>query len=341
MSKRYSGLRALLLLPCLGFASMAVAGDKYGGEFRFTRVAGLTYSIELQLYSNPNEVAGPPWAVINFGDGVTDTVSSSSSSMIQGNCSLTEVKTYMTQHTYSGPGSYSLTAKTSTRIPAISNIPGSVNVPLCVPALLVVNGPDDSSPIFMNGPYSSYFNGTVLTHDPQAYDSDGDSLSFDLVVPQGQDCQPIMDYLFPDEVQPGSSTMAIDPHTGVFQWDHPQMPGYFDIAIRCTEWRNSVMLGAVVRDMTLCVPASLTGVEVQEDYSPIIVTQTADGQWQVSGLSMGPHRYVVMDALGRIVKEGSLQGSGQPLIETQGLSDGTYVIKVANERAQRMVVIRR
>ncbi len=89
-----------------------------------------------------------------------------------------------------------------------------------------------------------------------------------------------------------------------------------------------------------CSPVGITELP-QPTTRPPVIRQTSEGQWQVSGLSAGQHRYVVMDALGRMVEEGLLQSGGQSLISTHGLSDGTYVIKIADDRAQRAMLIRR
>ena len=145
-------MRVLLLLPFIGIATMARAQDKYGGEFRFARISDLTYSVEFRLCNNPNGQSSPPYVTIDLGDGNSEMVNASSTLIVNGSCSNIELKTFITQHTYPGPGSYSLTVQTGDRVPNIANIPGSVNVPRCVPGLRVVGGcgSEDSSPIFMN-----------------------------------------------------------------------------------------------------------------------------------------------------------------------------------------------
>gem|GEM_PF-4592565 len=312
---------------------MASAGDKYGGEFRFAQVSGLTYSIELQFYINPNGEAGPPWAIVNFGDGITDTVSSTSTVIVEGNCSEIMVRTLTTQHTYPGPGSYSLSVLKGTRIPFITNIPAGGNIPLCVPALLVIpsSGATDSSPIFVNALNSVYFNENVLTLDPQVYDPDGDSLAFDLVVPQGQNCEPISGYVFPDEVDPGTSTLTIDPHTGIVQWSDPPMPGNFDIAIRCIEWRNGTILGQVVHDMTFCV-YFLTGIEEHTDRPMLSVVPTvSDGQVEVT-TTHGHGTIELMDMQGRHLRHIALN-SDHTVLDTRSLAPGSYLLYLISDGA--------
>ncbi len=310
---------------------MASADSNYGGEFRFTQVSGLTYEIELRLYSDPNGQASPPWIMINFGDGTTDTVNVSSYVTIGGNGCLAIMKTFTIQRVYPGPGVYVLSAETFERIPYLNNIPGSVNRPICLPAMLVISSAGaNSSPVFMNYQNNSYFNGTVFTHDPQAYDPDGDSLAFDLVVPRGQNCEPFPDYSFPDQIQPGTSTMTINPHTGVFQWTDPQISGYTSIAIQCTEWRNGVLIGQVVRDMTLCVPASLTGIAEHADLPMLsIVPTVSDGEVEV--ITNNAQGVIELtDTQGRFLRRIALS-SDHTTLDTRSLAAGTYLLRLINE----------
>ena len=328
-------MRALLLLPFIGVATISNAQVNYGGEFQFAQVSSHIYSIELRLYLDPNGQEDPPWVIVNFGDGGVDTVNVNST-VIEGNnaCgSQVEVRTFTTQHVYPGPGSYVLTCNVHNRISDVTNIPGSVNVPLCVPALLVISSAGaDSSPIFMNDQNNSYFNGTVFTHDPQVYDADGDSLTFDIVVPHGQNCEPIPDYLFPDEIQQGISTMSIDPHTGVFQWSDPPLSGYTSIAIQCTEWRDGTMLGQVLRDMTLCVPASLTGIIEQADRPMLSIVPTVSAG-EVEVITNNAQGVIELtDMQGRFLRRIALS-SDHTMLDTRSLSPGTYLLRLIQDGA--------
>ncbi len=69
------------------------------------------------------------------------------------------------------------------------------------------------------------------------------------------------------------------------------------------------------------------------------IAQTADGQWQVSGLSAGQHPYVVIDALGRLVQNGSLPGGDRSVIPTNDLKMGVYLVRVVGFPAQKVLLI--
>jgi gliding motility-associated-like protein len=97
-------------------------------------------------------------------------------------------------------------------------------------------------------------------HNPGAVDLDGDSLSYELVIPQGIDCQQLgaSEYVFPDRIPMNEfpnpdNQISIDPLTGTVSWISPQKQGEYNIAILITEWRNGIFLGSVLRDMQIDV----------------------------------------------------------------------------------------
>jgi hypothetical protein len=164
---------------------------------------------------------------------------------------------YVAQHTYPGPGIYTLQYEDPNRIAGILNIPNSVNVPMCVQSQIIVTPlGDDCLPTFLNIPIQQACIYQPWIHNPAAYDADGDSLSFEPFVCLGFGCQPIPGYQFPDEVIPGPNNQySIDPITGTITWDAPQMQGFYNIAFIVKEWRQGVMIGWVERDMLIIVEA--------------------------------------------------------------------------------------
>jgi hypothetical protein len=79
---------------------------------------------------------------------------------------------------------------------------------------------------------------------------------------------------------------------------------------------------------------------VSEAVRPTIsVVPTAGGDWQVLGLDLGRHTYTVVDALGRIVVQGTVQGSAAILPGT-GLSSGSYVVRFDESGTARIHVLR-
>ena len=87
-----------------------------------------------------------------------------------------------------------------------------------------------------------------------AYDPDGDSLSYELVAPLGQDALPLLFgnyYVFPNAI--GGGNFTIDPIFGTVCWNNPMMVGEFNFTILISEWRNGYKIGSVIRDIQLTI----------------------------------------------------------------------------------------
>lgn len=128
---------------------------------------------------------------------------------------------------------------------------------------------DNSSPYFLNSnsssslpiPYmcvnSPYF------HNGGAVDPDGDSLHFEMINPKnGQGCSATTP---PSILTAGynlnsvagqpmdcNNTFNLDPNTGNFSIT-PNLIGKFVLSIKCSEYRNGVLLGSIMRDMQVVV----------------------------------------------------------------------------------------
>lgn len=98
--------------------------------------------------------------------------------------------------------------------------------------------------------------GQVYTHNPGAYDPDGDSISFKRIVPQLSPISNVPDYRYPDDPSLGQATYTLDPVTGDVEWDAPTLPGEYNIAIMIEEWRNGIRIGYVIRDMQIIIEDS-------------------------------------------------------------------------------------
>lgn len=303
--------------------------NRYGGELRYTHISGLTYGIEVRLYSSSFSPPDAPWVLVYLGDGAVDTVPPMDSEVFPAECG-DQLRIYSLQHTYSGPGIYSIHAWTPNREPGILNLEGSAEIPLCVDAMLLVSpGLENTSPVFANPLVFSYYAGQVLTHELQPYDADGDSLVFELVAARGFDCSPIPSYTFPDVLTPGPDTATVN-SAGLFQWNAPQLSGFFTIAILCTEWRDGQMIGAVTRDMMLCVSASFTSF-TDRSSSPVTISQASlDGPVVLGSNAQTGSRIDILDTRGALLN--SLRPtSTRTLIATDAMATGMYVVIVSDE----------
>lgn len=264
-------LRAIGVFVLFSVAQLVRATHNEAGEILVCHTGGdssLTYEITIITYTNPLSQADRPEFIVDWGDGTAlDTIQRDSADEITIAGINTQRNLYIQTHVYPGPGVFTLQYIDPNRVANVVNIPGSVNVPMCVQTQIVIStAGNDCTPTFLNPPIQNACLGQVWTHNPGAYDTDGDSLSFepkvclggDLNVPADGIGDPIPGYLFPDQVQPGANNQySIDPVTGTITWDAPQLIGTYNIAFIVREWRSVngqwVNIGWVERDMQVIV----------------------------------------------------------------------------------------
>ena len=101
--------------------------------------------------------------------------------------------------------------------------------------------------------------GQKFIHNPGAYDIQGDSLSYEIVVPKQGENLEVEDYRDPDNVafsqsnedRDGSASFYMDPITGDLIWDAPSVPGEYNVAFLVHEYREGVLIGSINRDMQI------------------------------------------------------------------------------------------
>lgn len=120
----------------------------------------------------------------------------------------------------------------------------------------------NSSPEFLNKPFTVAFENLAWMHNPLPYDIDGDSLAWQLDVPYelltaGFNPQMVPNYSFPlaDTTMP----FSIDSVSANMSW-MPKLQGRWIASIICREYRNGVQIGLIRRDYQfLVLPAGSSG----------------------------------------------------------------------------------
>lgn len=159
---------------------------------------------------------------------------------------------YITTYTYDGPGQYVISFFDMNRNAGIRNVnfPNSVSVPFYTQTSFALVNPSftgcNSSPILQVPPIDFACIGEIYTHNPGAFDADGDSLVYELTVPRQDRDDPVPLYRFPNNLE-------IDRFTGDVTWDVPNEMGEFNIAINIISFRQGQPLDTVVRDMQIIV----------------------------------------------------------------------------------------
>ena len=87
-----------------------------------------------------------------------------------------------------------------------------------------------------------------------AYDRDGDSLSYHFIVPFQDVELPVPNYQWPYEINAGpANILTIDEVTGDIVWDAPQKAGEYNLAMIIVEYRDGIPLDTIVRDMQILI----------------------------------------------------------------------------------------
>ncbi|MBK7554707.1 MAG: gliding motility-associated C-terminal domain-containing protein [Flavobacteriales bacterium] len=265
--KRFRHL-LLLLLSLLPFAGKATHNQ--AGEIIICQLGGLLYEATIITHTRTSSPADRPEFILDWGDGSPlDTIARDSLVPIPGMDVQRNV--YISTHTYVGGAVYTLQYEDPNRVGGVVNIPGSVNIPICVQTTIMVPLDEDEiygcSPRFLNPPLQEACIFQPWYHNPGAWDPDGDSLSYQLRVCRGAGCEEIDPYFFPDEIAPGpDNEFEMDPITGTISWVSPHFPGMYNFAFMVIEWRDGDPIGFVERDMQVFVnePCNNQTPEIQE-----------------------------------------------------------------------------
>lgn len=253
----------ILVLFCVFSAQ---ASHIRAGEFSAKRLSATTLEYEITLVLYYNTLSGVAEAsdkvTIEFGDGTSQSVQREVPWTELGNNTTRNV--YKTTHRYNAQSTYLVRMSEINRNASIENIPTSDGVAFYVEMQIKISASFglNNSPVMTVPPIDLGNVNEIFTHNPGAYDPDGDSLSYEFITPQSDINAPIFGYNLPaSSMFGGQSTLGgpafitINPGTGDIVWNTPSnygdVPRYYNIAIKITEWRYGFAIGYIVRDMQI------------------------------------------------------------------------------------------
>ncbi|MBT6028990.1 MAG: T9SS type B sorting domain-containing protein [Crocinitomicaceae bacterium] len=252
-------MKQLCIIFFLFTPILTMATHNRGGEITYTHLFGTTYEFTITTCTKTSSPADRPELEIQFGDGDLDTVERLSISLIPGYDAQKNI--YVITHTYVGSGTFQICVSDPNRNGGIINIGGSLdsdNVAFSIQSQLVISpflGAPNNSVTFGDCPCPEYACvNFAYCYNPEAIDSDGDSLGYELVVPLDDNCAPLflgVNYTYPNTL--GGGAISLNPATGDFCWNNPGLVGEFNIAIKITEYRNGNAIGYVIRDIQITV----------------------------------------------------------------------------------------
>ena len=192
--------------------------------------------------------------LLDWGDQTSQVIGRTSIQQITPNIQRNE---YTFCHRYPGFGRYVLSFQDVNRVVGVRNIPSSRNIPFSVFTSFNLVSPTqngcNSTPQLTQNPIDNACIGSVWTHNPGAFDVDGDSLAFEFTTPNFAPRAPIANYVLPNQLGGATGSLNIDARTGQITWDSPSAVGEYNIAFLIKSFRNGIPLDTVVRDMQVFV----------------------------------------------------------------------------------------
>jgi len=248
----------------------ASATHNRAGEITYEQIGELTIRATITTYTRTSSIqADRDSLTIFWGDGTSERIPRSNG---DGDALENDIKRnlYIAEHVYPGRATYSISMTDPNRIAGILNVnpPNSIQIRFHLETRFTFLNSQfqglNSSAILLQPPIDFACTGQRFIHNPNAYDPDGDSLAYELIVPFAEVGTEVPNYLFPDQITPGADNiLSLDPATGDLVWDAPQTRGEYNVAFKIHEYRQGVLVNSIIRDMQILV-------EPCEDQPPII-----------------------------------------------------------------------
>ncbi|EMR04805.1 hypothetical protein [Cesiribacter andamanensis] len=280
----------LLLLFCALLAGQAQATHIRAGEITARRIdpQSFTYEITLRGYADRgSSVIFGSNGTLDFGDGTSLVINNQGDDIprfaLTPDTWLYELKVV---HTFPSARTYSVSFREFYRNDGTLNMDNPVQMPFYIETVIVIDPflGINNTPQLLVPPVDKAAINKLYIHNPGAYDIDGDSLSYRLVVCRQDRTVPVANYRYPHQTFPpgdprngtsldgGPPELTLDPLTGDLVWNTPGTAGQYNVAFFVEEWRKVqgeyYLLGYVTRDMQILVeddPNNPPVLEVPED----------------------------------------------------------------------------
>lgn len=248
------------------------------GEIIAKRISStsLTYEFTIIGYTDTGSEVEFGGGSFGFGDGnsievLDESAISSQKILLKNNVALNLFKVI---HTFQAPGRYVVSYFEQNRNAEIVNMENSVDTPFYIETEILIDPffGLNNTPVLLIPPIDNGILGIRYIHNPGAFDPDGDSLSYELVIPMQEKEFQVTNYRFPNveefyqEYNEGSEgglgppSFSLDSIIGDLIWDAPGSEGEYNFAFRVVEWRKVgdqwFKLGHVTRDMQVIIDDS-------------------------------------------------------------------------------------
>ena len=266
--KHITRLFAFVVLV-LGIQHSVDATHIRAGEITATLIDCQNYSYLFTItgYTDTGSTVQFGGGEIDFGDGRVLQLNTENFDLKQDLGNEIAINIFREEHTFPGPGTYTVTFREFNRNANVVNMDRSVDTPFYIETTITIDPllGCNNTPVLTIPPVDGACTGVTFVHNPGAYDVDGDSLSYKIVIPKQNRDQPVNNYRYPNAEEFGGTQQdgstptlfTLDPVTGDLVWNSPGMAGEYNMAFIVEEWRKIgnrwVRLGYVTRDMQVIV----------------------------------------------------------------------------------------
>ncbi len=250
-------------------------------------VTSLTVKATITTYTKASSVqADRDTLTICWGDGQCERVARSNGTgtppqgiVIEND---TKYNIYVAFHTYPARSTYVISMTDPLRNAGILNVnfPNSDQIKFHLATTYTFPNPQfqgcNNTPRLLQPPVDIGCVGRPFRHNPNAFDEDGDSLSFHFTVPRQDVRENVPNYRFPNEINPGpGNILTINERTGDILWQSPARAGEYNLAIIIVSYRSGIPLDTIIRDMQILI--------VECDNLPPVVETSVDEICVVAG----------------------------------------------------------
>lgn len=228
-----------------------------------------TYLITITGYTDTDSDVQFGGGELNFGDGrkIEFVEGATDWSDKQPLAPGVEITRFVIEHTFPGPGRYTITFFERNRNDHVVNMARSVDTPFYIETTIIIDPllGCNNSPVMEVPPVDRACVGKSFIHNPGVYDVDGDSISYEIVINKKALNTLVDQYRFPNDpsfngaVENGTAPATFTMDTeGNLVWNSPGTAGEYNLAFLVIEWRQAapgewVRIGSVTRDMQVIV----------------------------------------------------------------------------------------
>jgi len=301
-------MHVFLAIGLILIAPSLYATHNRAGDITYVQIGPLKIRLTVTTYTKASSTGADRDSItLSWGDGQTQSIYRINGPLGKGEVLQNDTKRnfYVAEHTYPGTGTYTVNMTDPNRVGNILNLnfPNSVGIQFHLATTLTllnstIQGYNNSA-ILLQPPIDFGCIGKKFIHNINAYDPDGDSLAYELIVPFQATGSEVPNYRFPDQIIPGADNkISLNKTNGNFVWDSPQKDGEYNIAILIKEYRNGILLNTIIRDMQITIENCSNEPPVLTIPNDICVIAGSKIEFKVFATDNNNNQKIAISALG-------------------------------------------